>query len=171
MKFLWSVSDIFKDRSEKKIMADIRSCPLFEELNPKELHILRGLIHIRKYNVGEYVFQRNQAGTGVYILSSGKVAVEVEKVFIDKKSGEEKHELSLIETLEEGDFFGEQALADGEDVRSASVKVIEPSTLLAFFKPDLIGIVKNRPVMGSKILMNLSKILSERLKRAAKDAF
>ena len=39
----------------------------------------------------------------------------------------------------------------------------EPSRLVGFFKPDLLDILERKPAMGVKILLQLSRVLEERL--------
>ena len=70
-------------------------------------------------------------------------------------------------TLESGDFFGETALIS-EDKRSANAKALEDSLVIAFFRSDLLEIIRRSPVFGTKILFNLSNIMATRLKRTNK---
>ena len=66
-----------------------------------------------------------------------------------------------------GDFFGETALIS-EDKRSANAKALEDSLVIAFFRSDLLEIIRRSPVFGTKILFNLSNIMATRLKRTNK---
>ena len=67
-------------------------------------------------------------------------------------------------SLKSGDFFGELALLD-EEPRSASAVSTQPSTLIGFFRTDLLTLMKRSPELGNKILLNLSRVLGERLRR------
>ena len=73
----------------------------------------------------------------------------------------------IFATLGKNNFFGEMALLD-EEPRSAIAEASEPSTLIGFFRPDLMTLVSRFPELGNKILINLSKVLAERLRESNK---
>ena len=169
MKFLWSSNPFKKNRQEEAVAAALKSSFLFETLSIRELSYLKDRIHVRKYNVGENVFEQHQPGTGMYIIVSGKVAIEEENFFIDRNSNAESKATSIIENLEHGDFFGEFALVDDEHVRVATAKIMEPALIIGFFKPDFMELAKQHPATGVKICLRLAKVASERLKDAAEE--
>ena len=70
-------------------------------------------------------------------------------------------------TLSSGDFFGETALIS-EDKRSANAKALGDCRVIAFFRSDLLEIIRRSPVFGTKILFNLSNIMAARLKKTNK---
>jgi hypothetical protein len=39
------------------------------------------------------------------------------------------------------------------------------TTLLGFFRPDLLSVVERRPELGTKLLMNLARVLAVRLRK------
>jgi CRP/FNR family cyclic AMP-dependent transcriptional regulator len=169
MKFIWSSSLFKKDKDEEHVMEALKKCFLFESLTPRELAVVRKAVHVRRYNVGENVFQQHQPGTGVYIIVNGKVGIETEKVFADPKTRIEKSDVVLLETLVAGDFFGELALVEDESVRTATAKIIEPSLLIGFFKPDFIEIMNIRPATGLKLSLKLAQVITERVKQAVEE--
>ena len=70
----------------------------------------------------------------------------------------------IFATLQSGDFFGEMALLDNEP-RSATAIAIEPSKLVGFFKTDLLTLMNRDPKSGNKIMLDLSRVLGERLRQ------
>jgi CRP/FNR family transcriptional regulator len=169
MKFLWSGNPFKKDREEEAVAAALKNSYLFESFSAKEYMYLKDKLHVRKYNVGENVFEQHQPGTGMYVLVSGKVAIEEHTFFVDAKSGQETKKSKIIETLEPGDFFGELALIDDDHVRPATAKIIEPSLIVGFFKPDFMELLKQHPDTGAKLSLRLAKVASERLKDAVEE--
>ncbi|MBN1113919.1 MAG: cyclic nucleotide-binding domain-containing protein [Oligoflexia bacterium] len=160
---LWS-SGMFKKRDDECIIRDaLRRNVLFESLTQRQLSIVNKIVHIRKYGVGEYVFNQHQPGAGMYIIVKGKIGIQTEKLVIDEETEKEKKDTVLLTTLEENDFFGELALVDDKSLRSASAKVLEPATLIGFFKPDLLEIMDTQPVIGMKIAFKIAQILGQRL--------
>ena len=169
MNFIWSSSLFRKDKDEEQIMNAIKGCYLFSSLSSKELSIIRASVHIRKYNVGESAFQQHQPGMGMYIIVNGKVSIEDERVFVDPNTGKEKNEAANTSTLEAGDFFGELALVEDESDRTATARIMEPSRLIGFFKPDLIQIINTRPSLGMKLTLKLAQIIAGRLRQVVEE--
>ena len=169
MKFLWSSHPFRKNKEKELILGTLKSNFLFTSLTSSELSIIEQLIHVRKYNVGEDVFHQNQPGNGVYIIINGRVCIEVEKDLVESKTGVQKKETAMLATLNGGDFFGERALLEDDSIRGATAKVMESSLIIAFFKPDLLELMKNRPAISSKICYKLAQIMNQRLDEAAEE--
>ena len=165
MKPIWN-SEVFrkKDRIEEGVESAIRNNPLFSDLNDTEMNIVKKAVNVRRYKTGEIVFEQNQSGIGMYMVASGKVSIESDKTYIDPKTGKEKSKIISKEPLLQGDFFGEASLVEDEGIRTATARVMEPTVLVSFFKPEFLKIIKNRNVMGSKISFKLAGVLAKRLK-------
>jgi CRP-like cAMP-binding protein len=151
--FLWA--DLFRrDKANQKSVINIlKENTLFCTLTPKELSYLGSLVYERVYQPEEPIFRQNDRGLGVYIITKGRVSVKTQT-----SQGE-----VLVTTLSEGSFFGEIALVDPENVRTASVVATERSVIIGFFKPDLMEILERKPALGVKILFQLSTVLGRRL--------
>jgi len=169
MKFLWSSHPFRKDKAREIILNSLKNNFLFEKLTSSELSIIEGLVHVRKYSVGEDVFRQHQPGAGMYIIASGKVCIEVEKNLIDPKTNVQKKKIELLATLSDGDFFGESALVGGDLIRSTTARVIESALLIGFFKPDMLELIKDRPTIGAKICYKLAQIIGKRLEEASEE--
>ena len=104
---------------------------------------------------GEMVFSQGDAGDGLYIVSSGSVSV-----FQQEK--DETH-LKLTE-VKTGAFFGEMALLS-DSPRTASAVAAEDAELLVLNRADLLNLAETRPRIGVKIVVQLSQIVAERLRR------
>tara|TARA_B100000674_G_scaffold216034_1_gene177201 strand:+ start:177 stop:596 length:420 start_codon:yes stop_codon:yes gene_type:complete len=130
--------------------------PIFENLVKKELKNIAQLIHEREYKPNEYVFKKHAPAEGMYIILHGEIEIK------DPKSG------NIFADLHSGDFFGELALLD-EEPRSASAICTVPSRLIGFFRTDLLTLINRYPELGNKILLNLSRVLGERLRETNKN--
>ncbi|MCH8069610.1 MAG: cyclic nucleotide-binding domain-containing protein [Candidatus Marinimicrobia bacterium] len=152
---LWE--KIFRGKSKEvsQEVLTLKKVPVFEGLEPKELSEIEKLIHHRTYKPDEVVFRRNAPGEGMYIILRGKVDILTE-------SGEGTS--SVVASLKEGDFFGDLSLLDKEP-RSATALAKDHTTLLGFFRPDLTALLKRKPQLGVKILMNLAAVIGERLRK------
>ena len=134
------------------IIKVLENVPIFEHLTEKELSEVLRLTHERTYKKDEHVFKKLAPAEGMYVILDGGVLIT------DSDSE------TIFATLESGDFFGELALLD-EEPRSASAISTMPSRLIGFFRTDLLTLMKRSPELGNKILLNLSRVLGERLRR------
>ena len=141
-----------KGNDVNPIIQVLENVPIFEHLTEKELSEVVRLTHERTFKKDEHVFKKLAPAEGMYVILDGGVLIT------DSDSE------TIFATLESGDFFGELALLD-EEPRSASAISTMPSRLIGFFRTDLLTLMKRSPELGNKILLNLSRILGERLRR------
>ena len=137
------------------ILKALENVPIFENLSDKELKNIVQLTHEREYKSTEYVFKKHSPAEGMYVILEGNIEIkdpESEKIFAK---------------LHSGDFFGELALFDDEP-RSAAAICTSPSRLIGFFRTDLLTLIKRYPELGNNILLNLSRVLGERLRETNK---
>ena len=141
-----------KQNNIDPVLTALERIPIFENLLKKELKNIAQLTHEREYKSNEYVFKKHAPAEGMYVILHGEIEIK------DPKSG------NIFANLHSGDFFGELALLD-EKPRSASSIAKIPSRLIGFFRTDLLTLMKRSPELGNKILINLSRVLGERLRR------
>jgi CRP-like cAMP-binding protein len=155
-KYLWI--DLFSRKSESEItvLSTLKTNQLFMKLTPRELAYVSRTIHMRVYEPGEPVFKQYEKGLGMYMIAKGAVDIKV-------RTPDSPEEELLVTTLQVGSFFGELALVDIDNKRTASAYAQGPTTLIGFFKPDLLEIIERKPETGVKILFQLSKVLGRRL--------
>ena len=144
-----------KDNTDPVLKA-LERIPIFENLLKKELKNISYLTHEREYKANEYVFKKHAPAEGMYVILHGEIEIK------DSKSG------NVFANLHSGDFFGELALLD-EEPRSASAICNVPSRLIGFFRTDLLTLINRYPELGNKILLNLSRVLGERLRETNKN--
>lgn len=84
------------------------------------------------YEPGEVIFKEGDIGDYLYIIADGKVEVYQTKDGTDK----------TIATLSKGEYFGEMALLN-QKMRTASVRCIQPTNLLALKKTDFGALIAN----------------------------
>ncbi len=152
MKPMWE-NYFIKKNDEDPVIQSLESIPVFDNLTSKEFREISRLVHKRNYKEGEIIFKKNSPGEGMYIVLSGSVKI--------KDPDSETNFASLTKN----NFFGEMALLDKE-TRSAQAEANDPTNLIGFFRTDLMSIISRFPQMGNKILLNLAKVLAERLRQA-----
>lgn len=153
---LWN--NIFRKKHDESTLAYfLNNLPMFSELNGRELNLLEKMVHVRNYRPAETVFEEGDPGTGMYMIRSGSVGI-----FVKNPQGEDEE----LATLGPGDFFGETTLT-APAPRTATARTHEQTELVGLFRADLLEMVERYPTMISRILIGLTRIISERLQTAS----
>lgn len=133
----------------------LKNVPIFADLNNRELSSVVRILHEREYKPEEIIFREDEPGMGMYIIESGKVSIYVE-------SGQMQ-----LSVLGDGDFFGEVALLD-DAPRSATAIAKTDCKVFGFFQPDLFGLMERDSKLGVKIVLQVARLIGERLRKANK---
>ncbi len=146
-------SNLFKPAKSvhQNIVSLWSQTPLFKGIPKTALNTLCKEMHVRSYNKDETIFKKDDDGEGVILILSGTVAI---------KSGK-----TLLTELKKGEFFGEVALSF-TDKRTATALCTEPTELVFFLRQDLKDWIDHSPSMAALFLLNLNKVLAERLRTA-----
>jgi len=141
-----------KNDNNNPVLKALENIPVFEGLSDKDLENIVRLTHERTYKKDENIFKKLAPAEGMYVILNGSIEIN------DPDSG------NVFANLESGDFFGELALLD-EEPRSASALATSPSRLIGFFRTDLLTLIERSPELGNKVLLNLARVLGERLRK------
>ncbi len=158
VNYIWD--NIFKKGADQTVHAVLKENMLFRDLSDSELHFLERCVHVRHYHAGESVFRQGEVGVGMYVVVKGRIEIYV--VDADATTAETR-ELYITQLLA-NDFFGELSLVEETGRRTATAVARDETTLIGFFKPDLMEILSRRPVMGTKITLRIAEVLGRRLK-------
>lgn len=123
----------------------------FEDLDQKSLDAIANSAVEQSYQAGQEIVRQGDTGVGAFIIRSGKVDI------VQEKDG---HETKLA-SLGAGDVFGEMALLD-EFPRSATVRAVEPTTVLGLQRWHFKGILESHPQLALALL----PILTRRIRSA-----
>jgi serine/threonine protein phosphatase PrpC len=132
----------------------LRIATLFRFLNYQELVKIANLLDVRHFVADESIFEEGAEGDELFVVLQGRVIV--------RKAG------TIIAELGPGEHFGEMALLD-RNPRSASVRAIEETKLLAMKRADFLGLVKHEREMGVKLLWQFLGVLTERLRNTSRE--
>jgi len=161
MPFRSLVHRVFMDPAFEKNLDFMSRIPFFEGLHKHDLGKLLGILYAKTYQADEVVFPEGETGRALYLIESGEVVI-MKSAPTSPGHAEEK----MIARLGPGGFFGEMALLE-ELPRSATVKTTKGSVLHLVYKVKLDSFVEKHPRIGVKILRNLAKVLSSRLRETS----
>ena len=115
---------------------------------------LLNITQVRTYEKDTEVVAQGDDGDELFIVLTGKVQVEA--------AG------AKIAALGPGQHFGEMALID-KAARSADVKALEPSSLLAIRRKDFFDIIRKDHGIAVKLLWSFLGVLNERLRNTSRE--
>lgn len=105
---------------------------------------------ISHYKKGEYVFREGDEGDEMYIIQSGKVAVQ--KVLGGKRT--------TLSVLEKGDFFGEMSILERLP-RTADAEVIEDADIILINSQTFGEMIRSNPEIAVRMLRKYSMRMRE----------
>lgn len=146
---------------KKEALESLRAIPLFSRVNDADLEDIASHLIERRFPKHSTVVEEGLPGDYMYVIREGRV-----KVTKASDDGREK----IMNFLEKGSFFGDMALLTGE-VRSASVKTLEPTRLLALSRRDFIDILRQSPDLALAVIEELTNRLRETNEQASSLSF
>ncbi len=164
MQFLWE-NVLKKKRDENNVLSFLKDSFLFKDLSSSEMEFLAHIVHVRHFEPGEKIFKQGDLGVGMYLIFNGSVDIIMHDPSYEVTTSDQQD--IFITRLEKGDFFGELSLIEEPSFRSATAMSINRSTLIGFFKPDLMQIIQRNPSTGNKISLRLAEVLGKRLRETS----
>jgi len=131
-----------------------RTIPLFAGLRPGQARIVVLMGEIKRFDPGEMIVRRGERGDEMYVIIQGTADVWAGQ-------GAERR---AVASHQRGDVFGEMALVRHNE-RSADVVATSAVEVLAVDGNFLNRIQRRYPRIASKVFLNLTRILSDRLQR------
>ena len=140
-----------------RIHSLITFSPLFENFNLAEIGQLSQFMQVYRTEPGVEIIREGEAGDFMVLLIEGRI-----EVFKQDRWNAPR----LIALIAPGQSFGEMSMIDGEP-RFASCVAAEPCMIAVLSRDKLARIILEQPTLGSKILMELVLMLSQRLRQTS----
>lgn len=131
---------------------------VFEDFTDKEVLTISKFSEKRYFQRDEIVFKENSQDASLYVVLKGQLEA------LAHTSDNKKISLSLID---EGEVFGELSFLDGK-VRSATILAVSDVELLQITRNDFENLRLEHPDIASKLIMDLARVVSLRLRNADK---
>jgi CRP-like cAMP-binding protein len=127
------------------------------DLTWQELQSLAGFFEVYQASPGSYVCHQGERSDFICLVCQGRLEV---------MKGDHNQKFKVIATIGPGQTVGEMAIIDGEP-RSASVLVQTQALLLVLTEEQFDRMAETLPRLWGKILRQLAKILSRRLRQTS----
>lgn len=135
----------------------IAGTQMFRDFEWHDIEALSDYMQAYEAGKGLTLFKEGENGSYMCLIIQGKVDV-------CKKDQNDK--IKVVASIGAGKTLGEMAIIDGEP-RSASAIAIEPTTLALLTKVNFQRIVSEKPGLATRILLQVSRLLSQRLRRTS----
>jgi SulP family sulfate permease len=151
--------------SERRLLGDTASSvhreipfehlALTTGLDAAEIDTLRHFLRRRELDAEEILFREGESGSELYVLARGAISIVIR--------GSAGHDQRLV-TFAPGSVLGEASMLDG-GVRSATAVAAEDAVVYSLSRRTLDLLAARDPALSNKLLLNLDRHLSGRLRR------
>jgi CRP-like cAMP-binding protein len=138
--------------AETPRLRTLRQLALFSTLSRRELNVVDGLLHERRFLKGEIIFDQGEEGQALHVVISGRVLI--------CRQGEP--DTGAVRVIEAGEVFGEIALLENAP-RALQARADEDCVLTSLSRGDLESLIDTHAVVASKILLQLARHLAQQL--------
>jgi CRP/FNR family cyclic AMP-dependent transcriptional regulator len=147
---------------------DWKRIALFEGFSDQWIDEVAAIFEPLDKKAGDILIEEGETGDELYILISGKVRVS--KAMLAKDMHLPLMDMAdprkVLATLDQAGYpiFGEMALID-QDLRSATIAVVEDSRFLVTDRERFFGLAGKNPELGNRLLTVIGKRLAATIRR------
>ena len=138
----------------EQIHALIPKCRLLENFSAAEVRLLTHFMVVYRTDPGVEIIREGDGGDFMLMVVEGRVEVQ---------KRDRWNTPQLLAEVEAGRTLGEMSMIDGE-ARFATCIATAPTVIAVLDRENLARIIVEQPLLGSKILMELVLMLSQRLR-------
>lgn len=147
----------------------LKSVPIFSGLAHEQVVMVHGLMETRKVSSGLTIFKEGDEGKEMFVIYEGTVDISQSLTLRLSKSDFASRDKTLSKVSSDNHaFFGEMALLL-KDTRTATATAATSCTVGVIDQEDLYRLGEEHPEIAHKILLNISKVLCSRLRKANED--
>jgi CRP/FNR family transcriptional regulator, cyclic AMP receptor protein len=132
----------------------LKQVTLFRDLSDAELEIVMRKVFEKSYKKGSTLFVEGMAGEVLYIVTEGGIDIT--------KKAKDGRDLDVAK-VGPGAIVGEMSLIDAGP-RTATGRTNSDSKLIVITKKSFNEILESDPAIAAKILMDLLRVVSKRLR-------
>ena len=154
----------------EKDTSPLQGTELFKKLSPEQINKVLNICRTVHFFENDIIMKEGELGDRMYIILEGTVEVIKRLIMdgVDDDEGAEKNKVFTRLDASQHPVFGEIALLE-ELRRTATVRAITDCKLYEINKQDFLNLAESDYEFGYRILLNLARIVSARLKKANED--
>lgn len=138
------------------VLSLLKQSDLFKKIPVEELKPLIPLSYPKNFITGSTIFSQNSKAEKVYVLEGGLVAL--------KTALTNGLEITYEMITRRGDPFGWSALIEPYQHMTTAI-CLEDTKAVFFNRKDLSRLFPQHPLLGFKVMQNLSVLIAKRLER------
>ncbi|MCA9102591.1 MAG: Crp/Fnr family transcriptional regulator [Pirellulales bacterium] len=139
--------------SDPQVLEQLQSMTLLEGVSKTHLAKLAAVAHIVDLDEGTTIFREGEAGTHVYIIISGRVALEICSSGVGCRR---------ILTVDGGELLGWSPVLDHEKL-TATARALSPVRAVKLAGADIRGLCEEYPRLGYEFMRCAALALGKRL--------
>ena len=153
-------------------VSPLQGTELFQGLSPEQIDKVLDICRTVRFSANEIIMKEGELGDSMYIIQQGTVEV-IKRLILagmddDEESTDKSKVFTKLDAADRHPVFGEIALLQ-ESQRTATVRAITDGILCEIKKTDFLNLSESDFELGYRILLNLSRIVSARLRKADDD--
>ena len=129
----------------------------FADFTREDIQRLTAFMQIYRAEAGQMIIREGDIDDFMLLIIQGRVEI----VKIDSRRN-----LQPMTTVGPGATLGEMSMIDGE-ARFATCMALEPTTFAVLSRDSLVQIILEEPGLGSKLLVKVITLLSQRLRQTS----
>jgi len=144
----------------------LKELTLFKDIPVEKIRKMISILRKITFPEGQIIMKEGDPGDTMYIILDG--TVEIVKSLVIGDTGDENNTRNKVFTRLDGKHhavFGEISLLE-ELKRTATIKAVTNCVLYEVKKDDFLKLAEGDYEFGYRILLNLARIVSERLRKA-----
>ena len=142
------------DAMVQQIFEMIGHSRFFSDFTREDVQRLTGFMQVYRAEAGQAIIREGDVDDNLMLIIEGRV--EIGKA----DAGGERRPMTVVGP---GATLGEMSMIDGEP-RFATCVALEPTTFAVLSRDSMVRIILEEPALGSKILIKLVTLLSQRLR-------
>jgi CRP-like cAMP-binding protein len=141
----------------QQIFEMIGHSKFFADFTREDVQRLAGFMHIYRAEPSQTVIREGDVDDFMLLIIQGKVEI------VKHDSHGKPQQMT---TVGSGAMIGEMSMIDGE-ARFATCVALEPTTFAVVSRDSMVQIILEEPSLGSKVLIKLVTLLSQRLRKTS----
>ena len=152
LQTLQSVGDA--EAMVQQIFEMIGHSKFFSDFTHEDVEQLAAFMQVYRADTGEAIIREGEVDDYLILIVDGRVEIS---------KADSQGELRPMTIVSAGATLGEMSMIDGEP-RFATCIALEPTTFAVLSRSSMVKIIIEEPALGSKILIKLVTLLSQRLR-------